>query len=173
MLVFVAQSPLSRWGRGGSSRVGLLIAVALLLRSTGSRRRALRCTGSRAHGLQGARAPGAQAPGRPGSGAELQGAQAPAVAAQPGLGAGSVTGTHRLGCSEACGVLPEQESSLCLPLWQVASLLLSHQGSPVAGYLNRSYVEGQAPETGNGKLLSVLPWKIPRTDEPGRLQSIV
>ena len=120
--------------RGGSSRVGLLIAVALLLRSTGSR----------APGLYGARAPGR-------TGSRCTGSSSCSAF---GLGHRlSDCGTHRLSCSEACGILLEQESNLCLPLWQVASLLLSHQGSPVTGYLNRSYVEGQAPETGNGKPL--------------------
>ena len=33
-------------------------------------------------------------------------------------------------CPEACRIVPDQELNLCLLLWQVDSLPLSHQGSP-------------------------------------------
>ena len=35
-----------------------------------------------------------------------------------------------LGCSAACGILPDQGLNLCLLHWQVDSFPLSHQGSP-------------------------------------------
>ena len=31
---------------------------------------------------------------------------------------------------------------------------------------------GRSPEVGNGNHSSILAWKIPRTEEPGRLQSM-
>ena len=36
---------------------------------------------------------------------------------------------HGLGCSEACGIFPDQGWNPCLLHWQVDSLPLSHQGS--------------------------------------------
>ena len=36
---------------------------------------------------------------------------------------------HRLGCSEACGIFPDQGLNPCLLHWQADSLPLSHQGS--------------------------------------------
>ena len=51
--------------------------------------------------------------------------------AVPGLrGTGSTVVRHRLSCSEACEIFPDQGSNLCLLHWQVYSLPLSHQGSP-------------------------------------------
>ena len=38
---------------------------------------------------------------------------------------------HRLTCSMTCGILPYQGSNPCLLHWQVDSLPLSHQGSPL------------------------------------------
>ena len=38
---------------------------------------------------------------------------------------------HGLGCSAACGIFQDQGSNPCLPHWQVDSLPLSHQGSPL------------------------------------------
>ena len=43
---------------------------------------------------------------------------------------GSVVVACGLSCSAACGFFLDQGSNLCLPHWQVASLPLSHQGSP-------------------------------------------
>ena len=122
------QSLVSSWGAGCFSRVavhGLLIAAVLLLQSTGSG-----CTASVAAvcGLS----------------------SCSSLGLEHGLNS---CGTHRLSCSEACGILLDQESNLCLPLWQGDSLLLSHQGSPMTGYLNRLCVEGKAPGIGNGKPL--------------------
>ena len=37
---------------------------------------------------------------------------------------------HRLSCSAACGIFPDQELNPCLLHWQVDSLPLSEQGSP-------------------------------------------
>ena len=54
------------------------------------------------------------------------------VAAAPGVqGAGSVVVARGPRCSTACGVLPDQGSD-CLLRWQVDSLPLSRQGSPVS-----------------------------------------
>ena len=43
---------------------------------------------------------------------------------------GSVVVVHRLNCSAACGIFPDQGSNLCLLYWQVNSYPLSHQGNP-------------------------------------------
>ena len=40
-------------------------------------------------------------------------------------------GVHELSCSVACGILPGQGPNLRRPQWQVDSLPLSHQGSPL------------------------------------------
>ena len=42
----------------------------------------------------------------------------------------SVVIVLRLRCSVSCGIFPDQGLNPCLLLWQVNSLLLSHQGSP-------------------------------------------
>ena len=42
---------------------------------------------------------------------------------------GSVVEEHRLSCSPACGIFPDQGSNLCLLHWQVDSYPLHHQGS--------------------------------------------
>ena len=39
---------------------------------------------------------------------------------------------HGLGCSEACGVFPDQGTNSRLLHWQADSLPLSHQGSPIS-----------------------------------------
>ena len=38
---------------------------------------------------------------------------------------------HRLGCSKASGIFPDQGLNLCLPHWQADSLPLSHWGKPI------------------------------------------
>ena len=43
----------------------------------------------------------------------------------------SSCGTHGLSSSTACGIFPDQGSNLCLLYWQVDSLPVSHQGSPI------------------------------------------
>ena len=40
---------------------------------------------------------------------------------------GSIVMVPRLSCSTACGILLDQRSNLCLLLWRVDSLPLSHQ----------------------------------------------
>ena len=45
--------------------------------------------------------------------------------------AGSAVVVHGLSCTKAYGIIPDQGSNLCLLHWQVDSLLLSHQGSPI------------------------------------------
>ena len=42
---------------------------------------------------------------------------------------GSVVVAHRLSCSVACGIFPDQGLNPSLPHWQVDFLSLSHQGS--------------------------------------------
>ena len=42
----------------------------------------------------------------------------------------SVVTAHRLSCSMACGIFPDQGLIPCLLYWQVDSLPQSHQGSP-------------------------------------------
>ena len=54
------------------------------------------------------------------------------VVEAPGLwSTDSVVVVHRLNCSKACGIFPDEGSNLCLLHWQANSLPLSHQGSPV------------------------------------------
>ena len=48
----------------------------------------------------------------------------------PGSRAQTVVVAHRLSCSAACGIFPDQGSNPCLLHWQMDSLPLSHQGSP-------------------------------------------
>ena len=43
---------------------------------------------------------------------------------------GSVVAAHRLCCSTACGIFPDQGSNPCPLHWQVNCLALDHQGSP-------------------------------------------
>ena len=45
--------------------------------------------------------------------------------------AGSVVVAHRLSCSAACGILPDQGSNPCPLHWQADSQPLRHQGSPM------------------------------------------
>ena len=47
--------------------------------------------------------------------------------------AGSVVVAHRLSCSMACGIFPDQGSNPCSLHWQVDSQPLCHQGSPQCG----------------------------------------
>ena len=44
--------------------------------------------------------------------------------------------SHRLSCSTARGIFPDQGSNPCLLHWQADSLPLSHQGSPAIGLLS-------------------------------------
>ena len=64
----------------------------------------------------------------------LWGARASAVAA-PGLqsSTGAIAVTHGLSRSAACGIFLDQGSNTCLLHWQVDSLPLSLQGSPIFG----------------------------------------
>ena len=55
------------------------------------------------------------------------------VAAAPGLwSTGSTVVAHGLSCSTACGIFLDWRSNQCLLHWQVDSLPLSHQGSPIS-----------------------------------------
>ena len=52
----------------------------------------------------------------------------------------SVVVVHRLSCSAACGIFPDQGSNPCLLRWQADSLVLSHQGNPhVYNNINATY----------------------------------
>ena len=42
--------------------------------------------------------------------------------------------THRLSCSEACGLIPDQGSNQHPPHWQADSYSLYHQGSPKVNF---------------------------------------
>ena len=61
-----------------------------------------------------------------------------AVAAPRVQSTGSTVVAHGLSCSVVCGVFPDQRSNPCLLHWQVDSLLLSHQGSPIPAFLKQS-----------------------------------
>ena len=51
------------------------------------------------------------------------------AAVAPGLqSTRSIFAAHGLGCSVACGILPDQASNLCLLHWQMDSLLLEPPG---------------------------------------------
>ena len=55
------------------------------------------------------------------------------IVVAPGLqSTGSVVVAHGLSCSVARGIVLDQRSNPCLLYWQVESLPLSHQGSPLA-----------------------------------------
>ena len=43
---------------------------------------------------------------------------------------------HRLSCSAACGIFPDQGWNTCLLHWQADSLPLDHQGSPSLLFLH-------------------------------------
>ena len=51
--------------------------------------------------------------------------------------AGSVAAVPGLSCSVTCGVFPDQGSNLCPLHWQVDSLPLDRQGSPVVVIFSR------------------------------------
>ena len=48
---------------------------------------------------------------------------------------GSTVVAHRLSCSLACEIFPDQALNPCLLHWQADSLPLRHQGSPGLGLL--------------------------------------
>ena len=61
----------------------------------------------------------------------LQGAWASVDEATGLQSTGTIVVVYRLSCSWACGIFLDQGSNLCLLHWQVNSLPLSHQGSPI------------------------------------------
>ena len=65
---------------------------------------------------------------------------------------------HRLGCSKACGVFPDQGSNLCLLRCQLESLPLSHQRNPLPSFLANS---------SDSLLLSIPPGPRPVPPLPG------
>ena len=52
---------------------------------------------------------------------------------------GSVVVVHRLSCSEACGLLPDQGLNPCSLHWHVDSYPLYHRGSPLFMYFKSSH----------------------------------
>ena len=46
------------------------------------------------------------------------------------LAVASLVVDHRLSCSQACGIFPDQGLNQCPLLWQTDSQLQDHQGSP-------------------------------------------
>ena len=64
-------------------------------------------------------------------GARALGALSLVVAACGPWRVGTVAVAHRLSCSLACGIFPDQGSNPCPLCWEVGSYPLSHKGSPV------------------------------------------
>ena len=60
----------------------------------------------------------------------LEGVQASVTAEHRLTSCGSQALEHRLSCSEAPGIFPDQGLNPCLLHWQAGSLPLSHQGRP-------------------------------------------
>ena len=78
---------------------------------------------------------------------------------------------HRLSCSKARGIFPDQGLNWCLLRWQADSLPLSYQVSPCTFFFfGKPYYlwaeKAMAPHS------STLAWKIPWMEESGRLQSM-
>ena len=72
-------------------------------------------------------------------GAQVPGMQASAVVAHGLQSAGSVVVAHRLSCSMACGIFPDQGSNPCPLYWQADSQPLHHQGSRSHILVNTEY----------------------------------
>ena len=49
---------------------------------------------------------------------------------------GSIVVAHRLSCSAACGIFPDQGSNPCPLHWQADSQPLRHQGSPLSPFMS-------------------------------------
>ena len=64
------------------------------------------------------------------SGAQAPGSWASVVVAHGLQSAGSAVVAHRLRCSAACGIFPDQGLNPCPLHWQAHSQPLRHQGSP-------------------------------------------
>ena len=55
---------------------------------------------------------------------------------------------HRLSCSVACGVLPDQGLNPCLLHWQADSSPLNHHGSPLLFFNGNDVFQiGEPPKT--------------------------
>ena len=82
----------------------------------------------------------------------------------------SVPAARGPSCSAACGIILDQGLNQCPLHWKVDFWPLDHQGSPIPILfivLFAFYLEAaMAPH------FSTLAWKIPWTEEPGRLQSM-
>ena len=79
----------------------------------------------------------------------LWSAWAPVVRASGLWSTGLVVVVHGLSCSVAGGVFPDQRSNPCLLLWQVDSLPLSHQGSPIHSFTVSVMLEFQESQWGD------------------------
>ena len=53
----------------------------------------------------------------------------------------SIVNVHRLSCSAACGIFPDQGLNPCLLHWQADSLPLGHQGSPLPSPLKDIFIK--------------------------------
>ena len=89
----------------------------------------------------------------------------PVVVAPRFQSTGSTVVAHRLSCSAACGIFPDQESNRCLLYWQADSLPLNHEGSPPF-VINKHFV-GRYFETMSSyssanfqSLMMILAWVI-------------
>ena len=59
--------------------------------------------------------------------------------------AGSVVVAHRLSCSTACGIFPDQGSNPCPLHWQADSQPLRHQGSPIHFFFIQTTISWALP----------------------------
>ena len=70
----------------------------------------------------------------------LWGLRTSVVAARGLSNCSSLALEHRLSCSAACGIFPDQGSNRCLLNWQTSSLPLSHQGSLSYSFLKNQFL---------------------------------
>ena len=120
-----------RGGDGGKEETGLLLPfqggyLLFLFLSVFKTMISLSCVGVTLAAARGAPL---------GCSAQLLTAVASLVAERGPYGLGSVAVVHRLGCSVAGGIFPDQGLNLCLLQWPAGCLPLSHQGSPAIPYL--------------------------------------
>ena len=84
---------------------------------------------------------------------------------------GSIIVTHGFSCSVACGIFPDQGSSLCLLHWQADSVPQSHQGSPLFHFLSVSTVAAAKSLQSCPTLCDPIDGSPPGSAVPGILQA--
>ena len=84
---------------------------------------------------------------------------------------GSIVVTHGFSCSVACGIFPDQGSSLCLLHWQADSVPLSHQGNPLFHFLSVSTVAAAKSLQSCPTLCEPIDGSPPGSAAPGILQA--